>query len=257
MPIVYDESMQEATDLHDRRDGQPRHKSWILESVLLIGLLLMVVLTIPSFLRHQFLQVLVRQGARVEYVMMEYAWFEEFFGSEPPEMFRSVVVLDLSETHGITDQQLQGIKRLNRLEIFALMNSDVSAQTLMELAQMPQLRQLSVRNCPNIKVQDIRELQSKASQLLVDYRSTAYLGVYGTVTENNACVITTVDRGSSADIAGLKAGDIVKTFNGIEVRDFSHLVELLWTHNAGDALVLLVEREGVEMEFRFQVGAWG
>jgi serine protease Do/serine protease DegQ len=57
-------------------------------------------------------------------------------------------------------------------------------------------------------------------------------------------IITKVEQGSPADLAGLKAGDVVTELSGAPVRDMSHLrtrLGLLWM---GDAAELTVVRNG-------------
>jgi len=57
-------------------------------------------------------------------------------------------------------------------------------------------------------------------------------------------IITKVDPGSPADLAGLKAGDVVTDLAGTPVRDTSHLrsrLGLLWL---GDSAELTVMRNG-------------
>jgi len=63
-------------------------------------------------------------------------------------------------------------------------------------------------------------------------------------------VITKVDPGSPADLAGLKAGDVVTGLGGTPVRDTSHLrtrIGLLWV---GDAAELAVIRNGERVVVR-------
>jgi S1-C subfamily serine protease len=63
-------------------------------------------------------------------------------------------------------------------------------------------------------------------------------------------VITKVDAGSPADLAGLKAGDVVTDLGGTPVRDTPHLrarLSLLWV---GDTAELTVMRNGKPAMFR-------
>ncbi|ACZ62185.1 trypsin-like peptidase domain-containing protein [Dehalococcoides mccartyi] len=55
-----------------------------------------------------------------------------------------------------------------------------------------------------------------------------------------------VESGSVAALAGLRDGDVIYQFNGQAVTSFSDLLRFLWRMNAGDTVVLVTERNGVE-----------
>ncbi len=68
-------------------------------------------------------------------------------------------------------------------------------------------------------------------------------------------VITDIQRGSSADKAGLKPGDLVVAIDGVSL-DLDHsLVDLLWRYRAGDTIRLTVQRDGESREIAVRLGS--
>lgn len=64
------------------------------------------------------------------------------------------------------------------------------------------------------------------------------------ITNQRAAVITQVEKGSAADRAGLKAGDIVTQINGKPVRDAASLRNTVGLLRVGESVTLDVLREG-------------
>ncbi|MBR2577939.1 MAG: trypsin-like peptidase domain-containing protein [Erysipelotrichaceae bacterium] len=57
-------------------------------------------------------------------------------------------------------------------------------------------------------------------------------------------VVSEVIEGGAADKAGIKAGDIIKSIDGIELSEFSQLAKLLDDYQIGDKVKLEIERDG-------------
>lgn len=77
------------------------------------------------------------------------------------------------------------------------------------------------------------------------------LGVAGN-SNSPDCKLTQVFPGMPAALAGLKPGDVVRTFNGKKVRTFDQLIELVYGRRGGDTVKLEVERgeETISVELR-------
>ena len=63
-------------------------------------------------------------------------------------------------------------------------------------------------------------------------------------------VVSEVLEGSAAEKAGIKAGDIIRSIDGIEVSEFSQLAKLLDNYSIGDKVTLGIEREGKMLEIK-------
>lgn len=63
------------------------------------------------------------------------------------------------------------------------------------------------------------------------------------IRETSICRITDIDKGSSAELAGVMRGDIIKTFDGIEVLSVEHLISLV-SDRADVETPMIVERDG-------------
>jgi S1-C subfamily serine protease len=69
-----------------------------------------------------------------------------------------------------------------------------------------------------------------------------WLGVEGRAVNGNEIRLIDVVAGGPADRAGLRAGDVIATIDGIEVEDWYHLVHLLRHADIGTTLTVEVER---------------
>lgn len=59
-----------------------------------------------------------------------------------------------------------------------------------------------------------------------------------------------VTKGSGADIAGIKKGDILVSLDGKEVKTMQDLDSIKKGHKAGDAVSITIVRQGVKKDLK-------
>ena len=62
--------------------------------------------------------------------------------------------------------------------------------------------------------------------------------------DRNGLYVSVIERGSPADKAGIKVGDIIRKVNGIPIGDVDQAYRALFGANVGDTISLTVERDG-------------
>ncbi|PTW91372.1 putative serine protease PepD [Microbacteriaceae bacterium MWH-Ta3] len=80
------------------------------------------------------------------------------------------------------------------------------------------------------------------------------------VSENTGvagAVITEVEPGSPAALAGLRAGDVVTSFGGVPIRDQVDITAQVRSHAPGDVVDVTIMREGEAMGLRITLGDLG
>lgn len=92
---------------------------------------------------------------------------------------------------------------------------------------------------------------------VVPRRKTPFLGIASTQEEVQAggCRVGQVLPGTAALAAGLRAGDIIKIFNNVELRDFMHLREEIEKLSVGSEIVITVKRGDEELDITVKLGA--
>jgi len=70
----------------------------------------------------------------------------------------------------------------------------------------------------------------------------------------HGALVTSVEKGTPAEKAGLKEGDLIVAFNGTEVRDVQHLRSMVAHEGPGKRVKLKVIRDGKEKEFSLTLG---
>jgi putative serine protease PepD len=74
-------------------------------------------------------------------------------------------------------------------------------------------------------------------------------------TAANGVGVGTVESGSGADKAGVKAGDVITAVNGTTVDSASRLRAIISSHSPGDSLTLTVDRSGATKTFKVTLGS--
>ena len=140
-------------------------------------------------------------------------------------------VLQLS-IHGVRldDDSVRQLARLRRVDQLALFNTDVSDDAVARLAA----------DLPGTKV---------------DVRKGGKLGVGGQPLVV-PCVITQVQPGSAADKAGIRVGDVIRSFDGQRVETFEDLTNKIGARGPGDSVEVGVERGGTVFDTKLALDGW-
>lgn len=140
-------------------------------------------------------------------------------------------VLQLS-IHGVRldDESVRQLSRLRRVDQLALFNTDLSDQAAARLdAALPGTK--------------------------VDLRKGGKLGVGGQPLLV-PCVITQVQPGSAADKAGIRVGDVIRSFDGQQVETFEDLTNKIGARGPGDKVEVGVERGDTVFDTELALDGW-
>ncbi len=90
---------------------------------------------------------------------------------------------------------------------------------------------------------------SSALDLGIVYLSlTPSIADYYQLSVNSGALVTQVTKGSLVDQAGIKAGDIILSFNGVEIGETSPLLGILRSCPMGHAISMVVWSGGITRE---------
>lgn len=81
---------------------------------------------------------------------------------------------------------------------------------------------------------------------------TFVLSTFGYMQETGRIEVPLAD--SAAARAGMKTGDRIISIDGVQVPDFAQIVSAVGSHEPGQSVVVLVEREGAELSFSAVLG---
>jgi PDZ domain len=154
---------------------------------------------------------------------------------------------DVEELHlyrtSISEEGLAAIAEHPSIEQLGIYYTPLSSKALAHLEKLPRL---SFVKLYGTKVERVHVEAFLAKTGLpndkVDHRKGAFLGV-GCMTIDGACVLSKVHAGSPAEKAGLQPDDVLLSFNGTKVADFSTLTGLISQLDSGDVAEVEVQRE--------------
>ena len=79
---------------------------------------------------------------------------------------------------------------------------------------------------------------------------TPYLAERLGTTNRQGLYVASLERGSPADKAGVRVGDIIRKVNGTPVRDSDEAYRAIFGANVGDTITLTLERDGKDLTIR-------
>jgi S1-C subfamily serine protease len=83
------------------------------------------------------------------------------------------------------------------------------------------------------------------------------LGVQMKYVEGNRPIITGVTKGTGAEAAGIKTGDVLLKVDGFDAGSHMGVTRALVRHQAGDKVPVTLERDGKELTLQVEIRAFG
>jgi|tagenome__1003787_1003787.scaffolds.fasta_scaffold20754620_1 hypothetical protein len=101
----------------------------------------------------------------------------------------------------------------------------------------------------------IDSLKQKHPQAVVVLRNRAMLGVSGQ-THKSGVLVTMVQPGTAAAVAGIVVGDVIATIDGQPLPDFDRLTVRVAQHQPGDKLAVEIIRGEQKLKISVTLGSW-
>ena len=144
-----------------------------------------------------------------------------------------------------TRNSLQEFSKLTSLEMLDLRRLKLDADFFVEMAQIPGIRRIVLSVC-KFKASTYRQFAARRPSVIA-FNPVSFLGVQGSPNSRRpgsfTCEIELVVQGSSAEQAGIHAGDIIESVNGESVQSFTDLRMFISQHDIGETMEVGVLRK--------------
>ncbi len=244
---------------------KPRSTFWLMLAAVtfLIGAI-GTIFYIPIGLQQTFLQKLRSEGVMIATYPRESTWtglareIERHTGYSPPVM-QAIQRISFG-TRPVEPETLEALKDFPEIRALSFSGSNVTQDQINELvSNLPNLADLHLFSCPNLSPDWIQNFRDANSQLSLTYRGTAYLGIAAATEEvapNSRCQVVHVERGTAAELAGLRVNDTITRIDDVPVDSFSQLVMELSEYQPGDKVEIEVQRGHDTLTLNCELGAW-
>ncbi len=164
------------------------------------------------------------------------------------------VILDPQWRGG--DAGLRHLRDLIGLQQVCIIGTEITAEGLAELQNVNFLQSLLVYNT-RLDRSQVTELQKLLPRATIDWRKGGLLGVRADASGGNvSAVVGFVQKGSAAEAAGIRVGDVIAKFEGEAVTNFTDLTSKISEHPPGDEVSMEIQREGMPVHVRAKLGQW-
>jgi hypothetical protein len=154
------------------------------------------------------------------------------------------------------DEGMSHLRDLVAARTVVIIGADISAAGLAHLQHVNQLNDVVLYGT-KLEPEDAEKLQKDLPGVEFDYRRGGLLGVAAVPAEETGpAAVGTVQRGSAAEAAGIKVGDIIQKFEDQPVPSFRALTDMIGDHRGGDEVTLEVMRGGQPIKFKVKLGEW-
>ena len=134
------------------------------------------------------------------------------------------------------------------------------AQGLDLIKRLDGLQMLYVVNGAKVDRNDLANLQRDLTNLRVEERGAAHLGVSGGLDtsdpKNPGCRIAFVKENSAAALAGMESGDKILKFHGQPIDGFQKLIDVIATTEPEQKVEAVIDRHGKTITLQVIMGEW-
>jgi len=141
-----------------------------------------------------------------------------------------------------TTEDLRQLARIRGLAGVGFHGVKLDAAAVAVIARLRRLEQVELFGT-GLGEREIADLARKLPDARIDVRKGGKLGV-GALAFGGPCEIRTIEPGSAADQAGIRAGDVIVAVDGKPVEDFDGLTSRLAGRGPGERVRVTVERGG-------------
>ena len=164
------------------------------------------------------------------------------------------VILDAQWRGG--DAGLHHLRDLLGLRQVFIIGTDISPEGLGELKDINMLDLLCIYNT-RIERKQLPELQKQLPRTTIDFRRGGLLGVKADLSGGNtSAVVGSVQKGSAAEVAGIKVGDTIAKIQDQPVTSFQDLTSKIGEHLPGDEVTFEIQRGGKPITLQAKLGQW-
>jgi hypothetical protein len=154
----------------------------------------------------------------------------------------------------LTDAGLARLRDMSTLQYVKLLYVPIGDGAVRYLRECKQLARLKLYGT-KISSEGARELVQSLGEKEVDCRRGAFLGISPSELGEN-WIVNSVTRDSSAEAAGIRAGDVITKYENQTVRDFETLTRLISNNNVGDTVTVEILRDGRTLVKQIKFGEW-
>lgn len=195
------------------------------------------------------------------------------------EMLKWLIDVDQITFEGrrVDPNWIRHIEEMPNVSIVKIKRVDIKDQTLEHLSKLPRLRYVKLLYVPvtNDGLEQVKKCNQLEKIMLygtqvtepgadrlrmalvaeVDRRDGAFLGISPSHLGPD-WFIRSVSTGSAADSAQIRAGDMIVSYDGHQVADFTELTALISKHPPGSTVPIGIRRGNTIIEKKITLGEW-
>lgn len=161
---------------------------------------------------------------------------------------KNVIITDTD----LNSAELQPLTTLERLDQLEIRYTPIDDSAIELIKRLP-LRQKLILNGTKITPEGVETLRRELPGLPIVFKRGGFLGVRCDPFAPR-CQITLVLDGSAAEVAGMRAGDIVTRVGERRIGRFADLQDAIGEYSPGEAIPIAIDRGGQKIEVVAELG---
>ena len=152
------------------------------------------------------------------------------------------------------DQGLRYVRDLRTLYLVSIHSAPITDQGVLHLKFLRGLERIELYGT-KVTQAAVTELRKALPNTEIDVRGNAKLGIAGQRHLDGAIILQVV-VGSSAMKAGIQVGDVITHADGVQVKDFDELTQIIGKKSLGDQLKVELNRDNQKIKMEIELGQW-